>query len=608
MDPRVQQNKRAFFSEQNESMLYGMLSKNFQQRLGSQLNEKQTSHLERALEFYMGEIFQAKGSSPVQELNKETLSVTANEFNEYLQRQKAVALATPQMFQETSQRYDQLQQDRQRNLEAPRPPVPEYVQSITIKEDNSISALSLFEEAKNRRNMEMSVQAEEQLAKRITSANQPLYLEAPQNRPDPRSMYDRPLDLVIAGQQQELPGRGDVNPTVGRPGPASNLRGSLQQDILIKQEDIQSFKETEYNLSIYSADRKWEFDTLNGENRFNFSVNLYSGNPTNGVSLMPKGTARLRNIVRIEFVKAVLPIEVTEMLVRKTNSTTYDTTYLKNIFAYPFVTLNVDELDTNSYGTNNTMDNAFGILQYDSNWTDNTNSLGFTSLIPKHMKCQRVYSPTPLATLTKLSVRLQQPNGSIINTTRDTLDINGVFLSSSGSIHSYFGDTTNTISLTNTAYNDVTAEYIWIDSKEWFGKYDFAVGDRIQIRNLSLTTPSSAQTDLTNFITNTNGITIVGTAYSQTNSSGVVTGLIDGCNNYGYSRFLILRGKFSDPTTGSTSIQPYDAVSNNSVISATKIPFNTGGKLINLSRQTQLIFRVITREYDSSSLVRPDNL
>jgi len=433
-------------------------------------------------------------------------------------------------------------------------------------------------------------------------------LAAPQNRPDPRSMYDRPLDLVIAGQQQELPGRGDVNPTVGRPGPASNSRGSLQQDILIKQEDIQSFKETEYNLSIYSADRKWEFDTLNGENRFNFSVNLYSGNPTNGVSLMPKGTARLRNIVRIEFVKAVLPIEVTEMLVRKTNSTTYDTTYLKNIFAYPFVTLNVDELDTNSYGTNNSMDNAFGILQYDSNWTDNTNSLGFTSLIPKHMKCQRVYSPTPLATLTKLSVRLQQPNGSIINTTRDTLDINGVFLSSSGSIHSYFGDTTNTVSLTNTAYNDVTAEYIWIDSKEWFGKYDFAVGDRIQIRNLSVSSPSSAQADLTNFITNTNGITIVGTAYSQTNSSGVVTGLIDGCNNYGYSRFLILRGKFSDPTTGSTSIQPYDAVSNNSVISATKIPFNTGGKLINLSRQTQLIFRVITREYDSSSLVRPDNL
>ena len=608
MDPRIQQNKRAFFSEQNESMLYGMLSKNFQQRLGSQLNEKQTSHLERALEFYMGEIFQVKGSSPVQELNKETLAVTANEFNEYLQRQKAAALATPQMFQETSQRYDQLQQDRQRNLEAPRPPVPEYVQSITIKEDNSISALSLFEEAKNRRNMEMNVQAEEQLAKRITSANQPLYLEAPQNRPDPRSMYDRPLDLVIAGQQQELPGRGDVNPTVGRPGPASNSRGSLQQDILIKQEDIQSFKETEYNLSIYSADRKWEFDTLNGENRFNFSVNLYSGNPTNGVSLMPKGTARLRNIVRIEFVKAVLPIEVTEMLVRKTNSTTYDTTYLKNIFAYPFVTLNVDELDTNSYGTNNSMDNAFGILQYDSNWTDNTNSLGFTSLIPKHMKCQRVYSPTPLATLTKLSVRLQQPNGSIINTTRDTLDINGVFLSSSGSIHSYFGDTTNTVSLTNTAYNDVTAEYIWIDSKEWFGKYDFAVGDRIQIRNLSVSSPSSAQADLTNFITNTNGITIVGTAYSQTNSSGVVTGLIDGCNNYGYSRFLILRGKFSDPTTGSTSIQPYDAVSNNSVISATKIPFNTGGKLINLSRQTQLIFRVITREYDSSSLVRPDNL
>ena len=600
MDPRIQQNRRLFFSEQNESMLYGMLSKNFQQRLGASLNEKESSHLERALEFYMGEVFQVNSSSPVQELNKEVISATANEFNEYIQRQKALAYATPQMFQETSQRYEQLQQDRQRSVEAPRPVIPEYVQPVVVKEDNSITALSLFEDAKKRRNMEMSAQAEQQLANRVVSANQPLFLQNSEARPDPRMMYDRPLDLVIAGQQQELPGRADVNPTIARPGPTVAPRGSLQQDILIKQEDIQSFKETEYNLSVYSADRKWEIDTPNNENRFNFSVNLYSGNPSNGISLMPKGIARLKNIVRIEFIKAIVPIEVTEMIVRKTNSSTYDTSYLKNIFAYPFVTLNVDELDTNSYGTNNSMDNAFGILQYDSNWTDNTGSLGFTSLIPKHMKCQRVYSPTPLATLTKLTIRLQQPNGTIVNTTPDTLDVAGIFLSSSGSIFTYFG---TPITVTNAAYNDTTGEYIWIDCKEWFGKYDFAVGDRIQIRNLSVTNPTSAQADLLNFIQNTNGVTIVGTAYIQSSTT-----LIDGCNNYGYSRFIIIRGKFSDPTTGSTTIQPYDSAANNASISSSKISIKTGSKLINLSRQTQLIFRVITREYDSSSIVRPDNL
>ena len=112
MDPRLQQNRRAFLSEQNESMLYGMLAKNFQQRLGSQLNEKQSSYLERTLEYYMGEVIQANPSVPVQTLNKEVLSATASEFNDYLQRGVAVSSASQQTFQDASQRFEQAQQER----------------------------------------------------------------------------------------------------------------------------------------------------------------------------------------------------------------------------------------------------------------------------------------------------------------------------------------------------------------------------------------------------------------------------------------------------------------------------------------------------------------
>ena len=82
MDPRLQQqqNRKMFFSEQNESMLYGMLSRNFQQKLGSQLNEKQASRLERGLEHYMSEVFQSNAGLPVQTLNKDVLSITASDF------------------------------------------------------------------------------------------------------------------------------------------------------------------------------------------------------------------------------------------------------------------------------------------------------------------------------------------------------------------------------------------------------------------------------------------------------------------------------------------------------------------------------------------------
>jgi hypothetical protein len=591
---QTQQVRRQFFGEQNETLLYGMLSKNFQQRLGAQLTEKQSSHLERALEHYMSDVFQQLPSQPVPTLNKQTLAATAAEFNAYLQREAALKTATPQTFQETAKRYEQVQQDRQRALEAPRPTIPDYVQPIIIKEDDSTSALDLFEEAKKRRNAEMSAQADADSAKRAASASQPLYLEnSMQERPDPRVMFDKPLDLVLSG-------RGDVNPTIARPGvgsaPAS--RGTLQQDMIIKQQDIQSYREVEYNLSIYSANRKWEFDTA--ENRFNFTVNLYSGNPTNGVSVMPKATARFRNIVKIEFVKAVMPIENTDLIVQKSGATAYDTSYLKTIFGYPFVTLNVDELDTNNYGTDNTMDNAFGILQYDANWTDNTNSMGFTSFIPKHMKCQRVYSPTPLASLNKLTVRLQQPNGNLISSTPDTLDVASAFLSITADILIATGATTNA-----TNYRDSVGEYIWIKSNTFFSRYQIAAGDRIQIRNLSpIASPTPAQTDFYSFLQNTDGLMVVATAYVD--SGGAIQA---GSNNAGYAQYIIVRSQFVDPTTGSTSVNPFGKAANNTTLSTYLSTASfTSGRLINLSHQTQLIFRVITREYDSSSLIRPDNL
>ena len=698
MDQRsqqVQQNRRAFFSSQNEEMLYTILSNNYSQKLGS-LNNVQTSRLERGLEHYMGEVFQANSNLPVQSLNKEVLSATVSDFNEYLQRQDLIQKATPQAFQEASQRFDQMQQDRQRSLEPPRPSVPEYVQPIVIKEDDSTAALTLFEEAKKRRNLEMSAQADQQIERRAASAMNPIYLQDQDTRPDPRAMYSTQLDMVIAGQQdtqQEFSGRADINPTIARPGPTIASRSVLQQDMIIKQEDIQNYKETEYNLSIYSADRSWDGPS-NDQNRFNFTVNLFSGNSPTGVNLMPKSANRLKNIVRIEFVKAVIPIEATDMVVRKLSSTDspnyvqallnaqavaitsvnagvstasvpaanlaqlnlnklieynnligdspgmlgtygsafnhikYDTDYVKSVYSYPFITLNVSELDTNTFGTNNSMDNAFGILQYDSNWSDNTGSLGFTSLIPKHMKCQRVFSPTPLATLNKMTIRLQQPNGNLLNTVSDTHDIKGIFLSSYTSIRGYFS---GNIDLSGTPYSDGVGEYIWIDCNKWFNRFQINVGDKIHIKNLTSVQKTAASIDLINFLQDPDGLLVVATAYLKpitatdllalgltANQVGnglsgtqVNQVLADGCNIAGYSNYIIVRGKFYDPTLGNTGIQPYGGQLDNSTLSTDMLTGLTAikpGRLINLSKQTHLIFRVITREYDSTSIVRPDNL
>ena len=83
----------------------------------------------------------------------------------------------------------------------------------------------------------------------------------------------------------------------------------------------------------------------------------------------------------------------------------------------------------------------------------------------------------------------------------------------------------------------------------------------------------------------------------------------DGANQLGYARFIVIRNQFNDPTTGSIALLPFGGQATNTTLGTSIVALNfSPGRLLNLSHQTQLIFRVITRDYDSTSLVRPDNL
>jgi hypothetical protein len=227
-----------------------------------------------------------------------------------------------------------------------------------------------------------------------------------------------------------------------------------------------------------------------------------------------------------------------------------------------------------------------------------------------------------------MTIRLQQPNGSLLNTVSDTQDIKGLFLSSYASIRGYFS---GNIDLSGTPYSDGVGEYIWIDCKKWFNRFQITTGDRIHIKNLTSVQKTPAITDLIEFLQNPDGLVVVATAYLKpiTSTDLLALGLTanqignglagtqvnqvlaDGCNTAGYSNYIIVRGKFYDPTLGNTGILPYGNQADNSVLSTDMLSGLTAinpGRLINLSKQTQLIFRVITREYDSTSIVRPDNL
>ena len=96
----------------------------------------------------------------------------------------------------------------------------------------------------------------------------------------------------------------------------------------------------------------------------------------------------------------------------------------------------------------------------------------------------------------------------------------------------------------------------------------------------------------------------MGTGY--TTSGNVYT---DGPNSVGYCNFIVIESRFNDPTTGSTTIMPFGGTnsSSQSLESAINNVNFVGTRLINLSKQVQLTFRVITRDMDSATRIRPNN-
>jgi hypothetical protein len=421
--------------------------------------------------------------------------------------------------------------------------------------------------------------------------------------------------------RQERSGAAQANPTIAVP-VARNQQPVLQQDFIQKQDDIVNYKENEFNLFCYSADRDWTVAT--GENRYNFSVSFNPGNVIGNNSLRPNTSTQVkfRNIVRIELVKALIPVEGIDTLVDKTDATTYQTNVNTNALSFPYLMVRVPELETNNVGTSSYVDNAFGLIQYDANWiTDNTNVSqrgGFLGMIPKFMKCQKIYYPTPLATLQRLTIQLQRPDGTLLSAVPDTLSISGFILSNA--IES--GVTTTFYTNTVAARADGSSDYIWIQTSTYFSTFMFNKGDRIQLKNIafnsSFTGNTAVTADFINFLTDSAGLLVVNIGYI--NGSILATGY----NAVGYANYIIVEARRADPTTGSVDVVPFGGVATEAFSVAltagismgapsapsglTPRPVVQSGSLINLSHQIQVVFRVITRDMDAASRLRPDNL
>ena len=73
---------------------------------------------------------------------------------------------------------------------------------------------------------------------------------------------------------------------------------------------------------------------------------------------------------------------------------------------------------------------------------------------------------------------------------------------------------------------------------------------------------------------------------------------------------MIIRNQFADPTTGSEGLAYYGGSegANDTFLSSFEGIRVSRGRFINMNHQTQVVLRVITRDMDSASRLRPDNL
>jgi hypothetical protein len=159
---------------------------------------------------------------------------------------------------------------------------------------------------------------------------------------------------------------------------------------------------------------------------------------------------------------------------------------------------------------------------------------------------------------------------------------------------------TNNTTFVSTATD---ARYIFVITNKYFSQYTVQVGDRMlfqQFAGINALYPTSA-TEMATFMNRTEGHVVVGIA----NYDGST--INPGTNTVGYANVIVLEVRMNDPTTGSTAVNPFGGSANhNNYLNDSNTAWS--GKLINLNRQTQFVFRVITRELDAATRLRPDNL
>ncbi len=381
----------------------------------------------------------------------------------------------------------------------------------------------------------------------------------------------------------------------------------MQEELVKLQRDTQpKYIEKVHYININSVDRQWE---KNAESRFQFQVKFNQSSTFEGAGI----SQLYKNVVSVELVSAILPMD--------SSIIPFDTRLYNGLMKYPYLLLRIDELDSVFRGTNNWVDRAFSTLLFDKVFfssilsteyisgttTSIVNSIpkqgftseynrGFMKYNPAYFEKKKFYN-NPLASLNRMTISITDPRGNFINTQSDVLISNIVV----------FTGTLNTIGSTleigaSNAYPFSTQssfKMIKIQTTTNFSNRLFRIGDRIVMRdfasNVSLATKNSL---FNSFMNRVEGHTIINLELETNGNANT--------NNRGFiSNLYISPPGTMDATNHTVDPATYYDDSNSAILNLSGA---VQGTLINIDLQTHLLFRIVTRDPDTSTTLQPINI
>ena len=561
-----------FLTQQNYNALLNYTRKTIMDKEGTNyVPERTERRLISVLNHYMKEVGKSNPGRKIQELNREVLRETLTSIDSWLRRGGAGRpddAETDRLYNNVGQQLASVQKERGLMMNSAPVIAPDFRDKV---EEDEIDPLALFEKARQQREKEgMPASSSTQQSANIT--------------------VKKP-ELVLRDDSPEY-----------------KIPQTLPQDIIIRQQDVVKYKEIEYNIFLNSSDRNWLLNKT--ENRYDFSVNFNVANNSTDFPSSPSLQERFRNITRIEFVKVIVSLEGLVPIIRRTAGPVVNTDAIVSVLSYPYVALRISELNANGFGTNPTLDNTFAVTHQDTSWiSDSTQkNRGYASLAPKYLKCQKIYAPTPLGSLQKMSIRLERPDGLLLSDALDVQYITNILFGNYAKTANGSADLTTVYQATLTGN-----EYIFINTSAWFSRFMVSDTDRIVIKGFTVaatgsgTPDANTLTDFTNWINRSEGHYVVGIGYTSSTNN-----ITDGQNAVGYANYVVIRNRFNDPTVaGATTRQFFGGSSGLEDHLGTRLGTQASqygsAAFINMNHQVHVALRVVCREMDGASNLRPDN-